>query len=145
MRCKPRADIRQQSDRILTALLSNTVRNRYTPIIALIPCHTISIQNAHPIGIDAGSLRQRLDQELVMPGLAGGRAVAVGEHRSQGRLHDCSIADIQSCVRADVGHPSIREAALRGSQQSRDLRLIGDVSAELSDAKQVFLSHPRRR
>jgi hypothetical protein len=73
----------------------------------------------------------------MMARLARDGAVAVGEHRNQGGLHDRAVGGIQPRNRADVGHRRIQEGAVGCSQQPCDLRLIGDVSLELSDAKQV--------
>jgi hypothetical protein len=95
------------------------------------------VQHQDTIGGDVCRLRQRLNQHLMMAGLAGGWSIAVCEHGNQRSLHDRPIGCIEARTRAERRDPGIRQRTLRCGQQPCDPGLIGDVSFELSDAKEA--------
>jgi hypothetical protein len=95
------------------------------------------IQHGDTIGPDVRGLRQGLNQDLMVLGLARSRPLAICQHREQCSLHDRSIGCIEPRIGTEPFHASIRQRALRRSQQPGNLDLIGDVWFELSDAKQV--------
>ena len=88
---KRSADVIHERTRVRQAFSRDRIGNRYAAIVALIPCGAIAIQHADALGADARGLRQSLDDELMVAGLARSGSIALGEHRRQRSLHDRAI------------------------------------------------------
>ncbi len=66
MRGDPRADVSQDAPRVTSTFRRNRIGNSDAAIIGQIPRSSVGVEHSNPLGGDAGSLRQRLNEELMV-------------------------------------------------------------------------------
>jgi hypothetical protein len=127
MRLGPRPHVDEQPMPVLDARFRYGVGHRNPPVIALVPRGAIALEDLQSLGRQTDRLRQRLDQDLVVTGLARRRPEAVREHRDKRGLGDRTVCEIEARVAAERGVPGVLQTPLGRCEQARDFDALSGV------------------
>jgi len=108
-------------------------RDRVPRVVTRIALTTQAIEHHPDAIVDAQGERQRLNQRLVMAGLAGRRAVSRQHHRDERALHDRLVSGIEARLVADASRFGVGYVALDRRQQAVYLALVGHVGFQTPD------------
>lgn len=125
----------------LQAGLQAGIGNRIAFIVVDIALAAQGVEQDQVLLVHAQGLVQRLDRRLMVAGLAGGRAPAMGPQAQHGALQHALVGGIESVAGTDLRHLRIRQIALRRLKQLAHAPGIRRMRLQAADGLQVVQAH----
>ena len=141
MGLQPLPGVGKQRVGLNQAFSDGGVGNRVAFVVVEVALPAQGIQDDHCVLPDIHGFGQSLQGGLMVAGLAGRGAVAVGPESDHGALHEGLVGGVEAVFGAESGQSGIGQVAFGGGKQALNAGGRGLKQLEPVDGQQVFQGH----